>query len=44
MLEDGTEYHTVSMVDMTLVSNLMSTMKICEEELLNAHNISFELH
>ena len=43
-LEDGTEYFILSISDMSLVSTLMMTLKICEEELLKIYNISFQLH
>ena len=43
-LEDGTEYFKLTAPDLSIISNLMATLKLCEEELLTIHNISFQLH
>ena len=43
-MEDGTEYYTLSTPDLSIISTLMATIKICAEELLKIHNISFQLH
>jgi hypothetical protein len=43
-LDDGTEYYALSNLDISLVSNLMKTMKFCENELVNAYNVSLQLH
>jgi hypothetical protein len=43
-LEDGTEYFKLEGVDLSIITTLMTTLKICEEELRLAYNISLQLH
>mgnify|MGYP003628417500 CR=1 FL=1 len=43
-LDDGTEYFVLSNSDLALISNLMNTMRFCESELADVHNISLQLN